>query len=180
MEVLEGEIVRSDRTGRPFAVLFLDLDNLKRINDDLGHMTGSRALCRVGGALVQSCRALDTAARFGGDEFALVLPESDEEAARHVASRVAAELAADGEEPLLSVSIGVAVYPRDGLTAETLLARADALLYDMKLGGRIDTPVPATRVFRDRHEAHREPDSRLETDDRGVRGSKSPPAAPAL
>jgi diguanylate cyclase (GGDEF)-like protein len=178
MEVLEGEIVRSDRTGRPFSVLFLDLDNLKRINDQLGHMTGSRALCRVGSALAQSCRALDTAARFGGDEFALVLPESDEDAARHVAGRVAAELAGDGEEPLLSVSVGVAVYPRDGLSAETLLARADALLYDMKAGTRIDTPVPGARLPA-QPPLQEAPDARHSRNDDTLSGSGGPATPPA-
>ena len=133
MEVLEAEILRSNRTTRPFAVLFLDLDNLKKINDAYGHLTGSRALVRVAQALRTSCRAIDTAARFGGDEFALVLPESDEDAARHVATRIAAELAVDGEQPPVSVSVGVAVHPRDGVSPEALLSSADALLYEVKM-----------------------------------------------
>ncbi|HMA42967.1 MAG TPA: MASE1 domain-containing protein, partial [Gemmatimonadales bacterium] len=74
--VLLAEINRSVRTGRSFAVLFLDLDRLKRINDHHGHLVGSRAICRVGEALRASCRAIDTAARYGGDEFAGVLPET--------------------------------------------------------------------------------------------------------
>src|SRR5438445_11742396 len=71
LDVLHAEIERSGRTGRPFAVLLLDLDGLKKINDCYGHLAGSRALCRVGEVLRLFCRAIDTAARYGGDEFAV-------------------------------------------------------------------------------------------------------------
>lgn len=109
--VLEGEIRRSQRTQPPFATLLLDVDGLKKINDLHGHLGGNRALCRVAEALLLSCRAIDTAARFGGDEFALVLPETDEDAAGQVARRFSQHLAEDGEIPPLSVSVGTAVYP---------------------------------------------------------------------
>jgi diguanylate cyclase (GGDEF)-like protein len=132
MDTLEAEIRRSDRTGRDFALLLFDLDKLKRINDRHGHVTGSRALCRLAAALRKSKRAIDTAARFGGDEFALILPEADEEAALHVAVRIAHELESDGEVPEVTCSVGVAVYPRDGATCEALLASADVGLYAQK------------------------------------------------
>ncbi|HEX9580096.1 MAG TPA: MASE1 domain-containing protein [Gemmatimonadales bacterium] len=131
-EMLEAELVRSGRTERPFAVLLYDLDGLKRINDRFGHLVGSEALRRVAAALRQSCRALDLAARFGGDEFAVILPETNEGAARALASRVALRLAGDGGYPPLSVSVGLAVHPGDGSTVEALLGAADQQLYAMK------------------------------------------------
>jgi diguanylate cyclase (GGDEF)-like protein len=133
--VLDAEIRRSQRTVRPFAVLFLDLDGLKQINDRHGHLTGSRALIRLADVLRLSCRSMDTAARFGGDEFALVLPETGEAAARQVGVRVCQRLATDGENPVLSVSIGVAIYPRDGDSSEALLGTADKALYVAKARG---------------------------------------------
>jgi len=139
IEVLEREIQRSNRTGRPFAVLFLDLDRLKTINDVHGHLVGSRALWRVAEAMRLSCRAIDTAARYGGDEFALVLPESDEAAARRLAQRITELLAADAEQPPVTVSSGFAVFPRDGTGVEALLAVADRAQYAVKerhSGGR--------------------------------------------
>jgi diguanylate cyclase (GGDEF)-like protein len=132
MVALEAEIRRSQRTQRPFAVLLLDVDGLKRINDRHGHLVGSRALSRLAEVLHMSCRAVDTAARYGGDEFALVLPETDEAAARQVAARVAERLTRDVEVPRIASSFGVALFPRDGNTAEAMLGGADRALYAMK------------------------------------------------
>ncbi|HET8925514.1 MAG TPA: sensor domain-containing diguanylate cyclase [Candidatus Acidoferrum sp.] len=135
LDVLHAEIERSGRTRRPFAVLLLDLDGLKKINDLYGHLAGSRALCRLGDALRLFCRAIDTAARYGGDEFALILPETTANAAGFVASRIREQIATDSEQPALSVSIGVAAYPQDGQTIEALLQTADRELYGMKSRG---------------------------------------------
>ncbi len=132
IEVLESEIERSRRTGRSFAVLLFDLDGLKKINDKYGHLVGSRAIKRVGNVLSSSCRAIDSPARYGGDEFALVLPESGEREAEQAATRICERLRNDGEEPRLSISVGQAVYPMDGTTIEQLLSAADTALYDMK------------------------------------------------
>jgi len=132
LDVLHTEIERSERTGRPFAVLLLDLDGLKKINDCYGHLAGSRALCRLGDVLRLFCRAIDTAARYGGDEFAVCLPETAAATARLVASRIRNRLATDSEQPPLSASIGVAAYPQDGETIEALLETADRELYGMK------------------------------------------------
>jgi diguanylate cyclase (GGDEF)-like protein/PAS domain S-box-containing protein len=131
-EVLHAEISRSKRTGREFSLLLLDLDGLKEINDRLGHLVGNRALCRLAQILTDCCRSVDTAARQGGDEFALVLPETGMGAATLVARRICDLLKRDAEEPALSVSVGVASYPRDADTIGTLLYAADRQLYVMK------------------------------------------------
>jgi diguanylate cyclase (GGDEF)-like protein/PAS domain S-box-containing protein len=131
-ETLESEIKRSDRTARAFAVLIFDLNEMKRINDSHGHLAGNRALCRLADIFRFSCRSIDTAARYGGDEFAIILPETGAREAEAVARRICERLASDREEPLLSVSVGMAVYPEDGTTIEALLHAADRALYKMK------------------------------------------------
>lgn len=135
LEALENEIQRSRRTNRTFSVLLFDLDELKKINDKFGHLTGSRAIKRLGSVLRSNSRAIDTPARYGGDEFALVLPETGAREAEHTATRICDRLAQDGEEPLISVSVGQAVYPHDGTSIEQLLSAADAALYRMKRKG---------------------------------------------
>src|SRR6202047_1234057 len=132
VEVIDTEIKRSERTAREFALLFLDLDGLKKINDAHGHIVGSQALCRLADVLSNSSREMDTAARFGGDAFALVLPETGEVPANLVAGRICANLAHDGRKPKLSVSIGVAIYPKDGVRIDTLMGAADVAVYAMK------------------------------------------------
>ncbi len=132
LDALDLEIKRYGRTGRPFAVLLLDMDGLKKINDAHGHLAGSRALCRLASILRMHSREIDTAARYGGDEFVLVLPETESEAARRVAERVSERLRDDGEEPPVTVSVGTAIYPRDGRTIEELLSAADRALYGEK------------------------------------------------
>jgi diguanylate cyclase (GGDEF)-like protein/PAS domain S-box-containing protein len=131
-DVLHAEICRSKRTEREFTLLLLDLDGLKEINDRFGHLVGNRALCRLAQTLSDCCRSVDTAARQGGDEFALVLPETGAAAATLVARRICDLLAKDAEEPALSVSVGVASYPKDADTIGTLLYAADRALYAMK------------------------------------------------
>ncbi len=132
VEALETEIKRFGRNERPFVVLLLDLDGLKKINDAHGHLAGSRALCRLADMLRLYSREMDTAGRYGGDEFVLILPETDAEAARLVAQRISKRLAEDGEEPKISVSIGTAIYPDDGETVNEILGAADRDLYREK------------------------------------------------
>jgi diguanylate cyclase (GGDEF)-like protein len=150
LDVLESETERTNRSGRPFAILLLDLDGLKKINDTYGHLVGSRAICRVADILRIHCRAIDTAARYGGDEFALVLPESEETEAESVAERIRHVMELDPEKPPLSASIGISVYRSSGGRIEKLLSEADAKLYKEKskrgrrasAGGMARNPIP--------------------------------------
>src|SRR5712671_5913974 len=135
ISVIEAELDRSRRTQRPFSIVLLDMDGLKIINDQYGHLTGSRALVRIGKILRNHSRAIDTAARYGGDEFAVVLPEAGPDIAARVVSRIRERLAAEAEPPALSVSAGVAAFPEDGDTPEKLLGAADRALYRMKYRG---------------------------------------------
>jgi diguanylate cyclase (GGDEF)-like protein len=116
------------------------------IDDQFGHQVGSRALCRLAEIVADCCRSVDTAARHGGDEFALVLPETAATAAALVGQRICDLLAKDIEEPPLSVSVGVAGYPSDdGETIGTLLYAADRALYAMKArrpGSRLSAQSP--------------------------------------
>ncbi|HVO58597.1 MAG TPA: GGDEF domain-containing protein [Dongiaceae bacterium] len=154
LDVLESETERTNRSGRPFAVLLLDLDGLKKINDSYGHLVGSRAICRVADILRIHCRSIDTAARYGGDEFALVLPEAEETEAESVANRIRHVMEMDPETPRLSASIGISIYRGDGARIEKLLSDADAHLYQEKAkrgrraaaaaGARRRTPRPGT------------------------------------
>jgi diguanylate cyclase (GGDEF)-like protein/PAS domain S-box-containing protein len=121
VDVLDAEIKRSRRTNREFALLLFDMDGLKSINDRHGHMVSCP---RVAGTLILP--------RFGGDEFALVLPETKTSAANEVARRICECLANDDKGPKVSVSVGVAVYPENGETIEKLLCAADSGLYARK------------------------------------------------
>jgi diguanylate cyclase (GGDEF)-like protein len=120
------------RTKREFSLILLDLDRLKEINDRYGHLAGDRALCRLAHILTDCSRSVDIAERQGGNEFALVLPETDIAGAKLVGQRICGLVAKDAEEPRLSVGVGVVSYPRDADTIRTLLYAADKALYVTK------------------------------------------------
>jgi diguanylate cyclase (GGDEF)-like protein len=132
-ETVEAEIERGRRYGARVSVVLLDLDHFKRVNDAMGHAQGDRVLRAAGEALARGCRASDSAFRIGGDEFALVLPETDADEATACAGRARDALARLPEE--LAVSFGAGVWPDDALAKDDLLERADARLYLMKGGG---------------------------------------------
>jgi len=131
-ESLEREVSRAGRTHQPFTLLLLDLDDLKSINDRFGHLAGNRALNRLARVMKDQCRATEVAARYGGDEFALLLLDADGQRGHHVAGRIRTALRLQTDSPPLSVSIGLSVYPEDGLSATELLEAADKRLYQNK------------------------------------------------
>ena len=141
-DTVERELSRLARTGRPLSLVFLDLDAFKRVNDRHGHLLGSRALVEVG-ALLRACvRATDTAVRYGGDEFVVVLPNTSQRDAEGVASRIQQRVAAEtfltgqGVEVRLTVSVGVATARRPTFTAADLIRTADDAMYWVKRHGR--------------------------------------------
>lgn len=142
VEALDTEIKRFSRSRSPFAIVLLDLDHLKRINDTRGHLVGSRALCRLAAILRLHSREIDLAARYGGDEFVLVLPETSTQSALLVARRISERLRNESEDPPLSVSTGVAMYPFDGTTLDELLIAADRALYRDKSATKSKFHVP--------------------------------------
>jgi diguanylate cyclase (GGDEF)-like protein len=137
MEALSSEWRRATRMGRPFALLLMDLDRFKFVNDHYGHLEGDVVLRRVGRLLEEHCRRSDVVARYGGDEFVILMLETALEQARQLANKLRGMLAAD---PLLrqrgiTASFGIATFPVHGSTPEELLERADAAMYLSKRRG---------------------------------------------
>lgn len=129
---LEFEVRRAGRSGLPFGLLLLDLDGLKSINDRYGHLAGNRALERLARIMTEHSRSTDVTARYGGDEFGILLVDADYQHSAQFASRLRECLALEAGPPQLSVSIGLAVHPQDGQTAQELLEIADRRLYQDK------------------------------------------------
>lgn len=136
--ILETELNRSNHSRRPFSVAYFDLDDFKKLNDTSGHSEGDRALCAAGAALKKTCRRMDLPGRIGGDEFALLLPETDEAIARSVIERFRARFAADIEQNqwTLGVSIGVINCSGNHLSAWQILNAADRAMYKAKRAGK--------------------------------------------
>ncbi|RPI49941.1 MAG: sensor domain-containing diguanylate cyclase [Acidobacteria bacterium] len=142
-QVLRRESKRASRSGRPLSLLFLDLDGFKSVNDRHGHLCGSRALVEAAAVIRGCARETDVPARFGGDEFALVLPDTGSEGAVSVAERVRERIAAhsflkasDGLDIRLTASVGVATLPDVAASAEELIKAADAAMYRVKDRGK--------------------------------------------
>lgn len=135
---LDMAIARGKRTGDGFGIFFMDLDHFKRVNDSLGHAAGDRLLRQVGERLKLSIRGYDTAARFGGDEFALIIegikkPEDCSIVAQKVIERLAEPFILINKQAVIGVSIGIATcFASETLTRETLVKRADEAMYRAK------------------------------------------------
>jgi len=131
---LSGMVSGSRRHGHPLSVAVCDLDHFKRINDTYGHKTGDQVLIAAARAMASHLRAEDALGRFGGEEFLVLLPDTDAEAAQSFAERMRAEVAASPTPVPITVSIGIATW--EGEAPEELLHRADEALYAAKEGGR--------------------------------------------
>jgi diguanylate cyclase (GGDEF)-like protein len=141
-QVLRRESKRASRNGRPLSLLFIDLDGFKAVNDAHGHLCGSRALVEAAAIIRTSARETDVVARFGGDEFALILPDTGAEGALAVGERIRERLAAhaflavDGLDIHLTASVGVATQPEAANSSQDLMRAADAAMYQVKDRGK--------------------------------------------
>ena len=136
---VDREIARSARSGRGFCLLMMDLDELKTINDRYGHFEGDRILRGVGEVIRDGVRRIDIAARYGGDEFVVLLPETDPTGAYVLAEKIrlgVAQLVLHGSDARTTMSVGVVAYPQDGQTADELMITADQAMYASKRGGK--------------------------------------------
>jgi len=145
-EALSSEWKRASRSGRPFSVVLIDLDKFKEVNDSLGHLEGDLVLARVGRLLEQKCRQSNVVARYGGDEFIILMPETGIEQAQVLAERLRLWLATDPmlEENKITGSFGVASFPVHGFAMEDLIRVADEGMYVAKHAGgnQVSTSEP--------------------------------------
>lgn len=152
-QVLRRETKRASRSGRPLSLLFIDLDGFKSINDAHGHLAGSRALVEAAAVIRGSARETDVVARFGGDEFALILPDTGREGALSVGDRIRERIAEqrflgdDGLDIHLTASVGVATLPDVAASAEELVKAADKAMYHVKETGKNGIYVATEDIF---------------------------------
>jgi len=150
--VLDEEVHRSARFGYEFTLLFLDLDHFKSVNDKYGHLIGSKVIGMVGQCLRENLRLIDAAFRYGGDEFAILLPQTSRDAALFVARRIARAFHTREWRPEESISIplrasmGIAGYPQDATSPQEIVHRADELMYLVKQSGRDNIAVAGLGV----------------------------------
>ncbi len=137
-ELAQNEINRAKRSGRPFTLAYIDLDNFKAVNDRLGHSTGDRVLRAVTEGICRQVRPVDTLARLGGDEFALLLPETDGAAARTVIGRIHASLVDEMLQNswMVTFSMGVVTFSEIPKTVDDMVKMADRTMYSVKDTGK--------------------------------------------
>ncbi len=161
-ETLEREFRRTQRKGSNLAVMIMDIDHFKKVNDTYGHQQGDSALCKVAAIFQRALREYDTAARFGGEEFIAVIPETSLFEAENIAERIrkaieGAIFNVEVENIKITASFGVSAYPTDGIrSADDLIREADKALYAAKIKGRnkvevmpADSPSPISHLFAD-------------------------------
>src|SRR5256885_9787820 len=148
MEALSAEWKRSTRAGRAFALVLMDLDRFKFVNDFYGHLEGDLVLQRVGHILETNCRRSDVVARYGGDEFVILMPETNMEHARQLASKLRGWVSADPllREKNISASFGIACYPLHGSSPQELIQVADASMYLSKHQDRKSTRLNSSHL----------------------------------
>jgi diguanylate cyclase (GGDEF)-like protein len=138
-ERLSAEIAAHSRPGLEFALILLDLDNFKEVNEEFGHLEGDRVLAMIGRALREEVRGDDAVFRQGGDEFAVIAPEANGEEAEAVAERLRTRVrsSTNTDRAAISAGTGFAIFPADGRTADELLSSADSDLFGTKRNGRV-------------------------------------------
>ena len=147
--VVERAVVRAEASSVPFSILMLDLDNFKKINDSFGHVFGNEVLKSLGNTVDSVLRDKDVVARYAGDEFVVLLPDTDKSSAKHIAQRLSAAISEMSlthigettQRVSVSASIGVAMFPEHGNDLESLLHHADCAMYESKAGKRISKPT---------------------------------------
>lgn len=156
LEALQSEWKRAARSGRPFSVVLLDLDKFKAVNDTMGHLEGDLVLARVGRLLEQKCRQSNVVARYGGDEFVILMPETGLEQAQSLSERLRLWMATDPtlSERHVTGSFGVGSFPLHGATAEDILRVADAGMYVSKHSG--GNRVATVEEFAELGSSHRQ------------------------
>ena len=136
--VTESELERSRRFNLPFSMIFIDLDHFKRVNDLYGHLTGSRLLAEIARTIKHNVRGIDSAFRYGGDEFIVLLPQTGKDAALEVTQRLLHSLRdtryllSEGLELQMMASFGIASYPEDGASIQEIIGAADEMMYLVK------------------------------------------------
>ena len=151
---LNAELARADRHGRPLALLVIDLDGFKGINDAFGHLAGDEVLRLIGARLLAELRESDILARYAGDEFVVILPETARPLAQIIAARLHSAITScpiqisSGHNVIVALSIGIATYPDDAATVDNLIRAADGAMYSVKRTGATPLPGPKVRVSR--------------------------------
>ncbi len=155
---LSTELLRSQRNDRPVSLIITDLDHFKSINDAHGHTVGDDVLAAVAGDVIASVRPFDVACRIGGEEFAVILPETPKQAAAQVAERIRSRVALTEHEglPSVTISCGVATYPEDASSIRELTTRADDCMYAAKAAGRNAVRPLCERPSSEHRSQHRE------------------------